>query len=84
MVYSDVLFFRKSDKGRFYTLPNVGRERAGVLRQIGRMDGHGPAARALLYQFEPQHLPQRSSDRWQEHCRNVPTGSACWLQVMRL
>lgn len=76
--------FREADEGWFYTILNVGWERAGVLRQIGRMDGYGPTALALLYQFESQYLPQRASDRWQEHRRNVSTSFARWLQVMRI
>lgn len=78
------IIFREVNEGRFHTIFNVGRERAGISGQIGRMDGHGPAALSLLYQFEPQHLSQRTSDRWQEHRRDVPTSFARWLQVIRV
>lgn len=77
------IIFREAKEGWFYTILDVGWERAGVPGQIGRMDGHGPTALALLYQLESQHLPQRASNRRQEHRRDVSTSFARWLQVMR-
>ena len=72
---------REDVGGRVLSVPDVGRERAGVPRSSGHLSGHGPADESLLRQLVAQYVPHRSTVRRQVLRRDVSSGPARRLSV---
>ena len=74
---------REDIGGRLLSVPDVGRERAGVPRSVRHLPGHGSTDGTLLHQLVAQHVPLGPTVRWKVVRRDVSTGAPSRLQVRR-